>query len=586
MKHSKLITWLASATLVVCAAAFAPCLTAEAATGSCTINGITYSYDTTAQTAKVTNCASSLTSVTIPGTINPSSSNSQLPNVQLTVTEIEDFGLWNGFGNKHYTSVSLPSTLQRIGFYAFAFTDLKSVTLPANVTYVEQSAFRECEALKTVKITGPTELSANVFAECPELTNVQVSANSFTSRYFEAFVDCPKLTKVNGKTVLSYQNINGLQYPVLNSSVSTAILNHFSRSVNVKFVNDYCTALCDYIVATETDPWMNDGLKARQLHDWLVRHCQYEDCNGSERLDDSENQVASSVFLSYALNVRGQGIGETVCAGYTKAYTMLLSAANIESYPLQTTNAGNVGHAWNLVKIGGKYYETDVTWDDHTNGTLYGTMYTRFLKSDAAMQTIHNSQISPHFDPPSLWNVANEHPYLSTFTGTSSEVEAMIASATESFADSNNDGILDYDLDMDGVMFQGSDWQAFNGVLQFMYGYCGWEYLNNKQPEFLYYLHQRHEGFWDYVNNCAPASQTVHAGQTATFAVTMFGDQLTYQWKYRNSANGQWITLSETGSTLSFTATAGMNGRQYICTVTNKNGNTMTSYPATLTVTQ
>ena len=584
MKHGKLVTWLAAASLGICAAAFAPGLTAEAATGSCTINGISYSYDTTAKTAKVTSCASSLTSVSVPASINPSTANSSLPNVSCSVTEIAAYGLWNGYGNMHYTSVSLPSSLQRIGFYAFAFTDLTSITVPANVTFVDQGAFRECEKLQTVTLTGATELSANAFANCPELTNVQASANSFTRRYFEAFVDCPKLTKVNGKTVVSYQTVNGHQYPVLNSTVSTAILNHFSRSVNVKFVNDYCKALCDYIVATETDPWMNDGLKARQLHDWLVRHCEYEDCNGSERLSDSENQVASSVFLSFGLNVRGQGIGETVCAGYTKAYTMLLSAAGVESYPLETTNPNGVGHAWNLVKIGNKYYETDVTWDDHTNGTQYGTMYTRYLKSDAAMQAIHDAALSPHFDPPSLWEVANEHEYLRTFQATSDQVAAKIASATESFTDSNSDGILDYDLDLDGNMFQGSDWQAYNGVLQFMYGYCGWETLNNKQPQILYYLHQLHQDFWTYVNNCAPTNQTVHAGQQATFKVTMFGDQLTFQWKYRTSANGQWITMSQTGNTLSFTATAAMNGRQYICTVTNKNGNTNTCYPVTLTV--
>ena len=144
MKHSKLIKWLAAAALGVCAAAFSAGMTAEAATGTCSVNGINYSYDTDALTAKVTGCSASLTSITIPAAINPSTVNSQLPDAQFSVTEIDSFALWNYTGKKHYTSVSLPSTLQRVGTYAFAYTELKSITLPSSVTFVDNFAFAFC----------------------------------------------------------------------------------------------------------------------------------------------------------------------------------------------------------------------------------------------------------------------------------------------------------------------------------------------------------------------------------------------------------------------------------------------------------
>ena len=120
---------------------------------------------------------------------------------------------------------------------------------------------------------------------------------------------------------------------------------------------------------------MCDALKARQLHDWLIRHCEYEDEANGETLDDNENHVASSVFLSYAINTRGSGVGETVCDGFAKAYTMLLSKVGIESYYI-----GHDLHVWNLVKIDGKFYHVDVTSDNCKNWTDHKTRYCNFLK--------------------------------------------------------------------------------------------------------------------------------------------------------------------------------------------------------------
>ena len=582
MKQSKLITWLAAASLSVCAAAaLTSGVAAQAATGTCTINGITYSYDTETHTAKVKSCTSSATSLTIPGTINPSSADPQLPNAQMTVTEIMSYGLSNRYGNLNYTSVTLPSTLQKIGSYGFSSSKLTSITLPAGVTYVDSAAFIACQKLTTVKINGAAKLGASAFQNCAELTGVELSDSSYTDKYYSAFVNCPKLTKINGYTVLSYQTRNGRPYPVLNPAVSTAIRKHFSRSLNVKFVNDYCTALCNYIVATETDPWMNDALKARRLHDWLIRHTAYEDCNSGESLSDSENHVPSSVFLSYALNVRGEGIGETVCDGYTEAFTMLLSAAEIESYPLQSFDANNIGHSWNLVKIGNRYYEADVTWDDDTDGTLFGTMYTHFLKSSAAMKALHHNR----FNSVHSMGCYDEHPLLNTYRVTGDALEAMVESADESFMDSNSDGILDYDFDLDGAFLQGTDWNEYNGMLQFCFGLGSVEYINTRMAEVFYYLCQSHMDYYAYMAAAAPTSVTVHAGETVQFKVTLFGDDLLFQWWSRpRGSTSVWQYAGSDTNTLTLTANSHTNNLEYCCWIGNKNYFNLYTYPVTVTV--
>lgn len=49
----------------------------------------------------------------------------------------------------------------------------------------------------------------------------------------------------------------------------------------------------------------------------------------------------------------------TVCEGYSRCFNLLLEKAGIE-----TTLVSAVSHAWNLVKLNGKWYHMDVTWDD------------------------------------------------------------------------------------------------------------------------------------------------------------------------------------------------------------------------------
>lgn len=161
----------------------------------------------------------------------------------------------------------------------------------------------------------------------------------------------------------------------------------------------------------------------------------------------------------------------------------------------------------------------------------------------------------------------------------------LINNCSADYPDANHDGINDDDFDLSGGYMDKTDWTAYHDVLQFLYGSGTREQLSARLPEVLNHLHQRHESFWECVSHFAPVSQTVPVGQKATFAVTMFGDQLTYQWRYRTSSTGQWILLNETGSTLNFTVNAEMNNREYICTVCNKDGIYSTSYPAVLTVT-
>ena len=82
-----------------------------------------------------------------------------------------------------------------------------------------------------------------------------------------------------------------------------------------------------------------------------------------------------------------------------------------------------------------------------------------------------------------------------------------------------------------------------------------------------------------------PVSQTVTAGNTATFTVAASGDSLTYQWQ-QSTNRSDWTNVGSATSSNTYTidnTTTSMSSYQYRCVVSNSAGS-VTSNAATLTV--
>ena len=75
--------------------------------------------------------------------------------------------------------------------------------------------------------------------------------------------------------------------------------------------------------------------------------------------------------------------GSAVCDGYSKAYIYLLNQCGISA---SLVISDSLGHGWNLVQLDdGNWYETDVTWDD----TSDGLRYTYYNLDTSAMVNAH-----------------------------------------------------------------------------------------------------------------------------------------------------------------------------------------------------
>lgn len=112
----------------------------------------------------------------------------------------------------------------------------------------------------------------------------------------------------------------------------------------------------------------NDYEKEKFVHDILMEQISY---NVSAEM----NQSAYSAMVN----------GETVCAGYARAFQYLMQQLEIPCY--YCTGYADERHAWNIVALDDGYYNVDVTWDDAAEGS-----YDFFNKTDADYKDSHVRQ--------------------------------------------------------------------------------------------------------------------------------------------------------------------------------------------------
>ena len=128
----------------------------------------------------------------------------------------------------------------------------------------------------------------------------------------------------------------------------------------------------------EVDSSMTDLQKALTIHDYICSYAVYpqiynEDGSYNSSLDLDIYHSAYGFFKDY----------NAVCAGYTLTFSYLMHQLGIDC---EYVASGDMEHAWNKIKIGGNWYNIDITYDnadfvdaENTYGLAY---HDCFLKSD------------------------------------------------------------------------------------------------------------------------------------------------------------------------------------------------------------
>ena len=192
---------------------------------------------------------------------------------------------------------------------------------------------------------------------------VPIKKEDFFDIYKKVVYDSPELFWVE---------INGSRYSYNNQGYVTAFMPGYND-----LANDIAGNKKKIEEATSealADMWSlsTDAEKAKYAHDWLVANVKYD-------LESKYNQNCFSSLVR----------GSSVCAGYAHGFQYLMQQVGIPcGYVLGYANGGY--HAWNIVKLDGKHYAMDVTWDDPINGKKGKFYYNYFNITDKKISADHS----------------------------------------------------------------------------------------------------------------------------------------------------------------------------------------------------
>ncbi len=156
----------------------------SAAYDGTTRDGLEYSYTSNGTAVEIVGYVGPGGAITIPESISG-----------LPVTGIGYEAFYN---QSDVSSVYLPDNLTFIDGSAFAdCTSLGSIAIPDNVTYIGAQSFLDCTSLKKVTIgSGVDDFGLFAFGYCSSLSSVTI-ANGTTDIGMYAFYDCSDLTSIS-----------------------------------------------------------------------------------------------------------------------------------------------------------------------------------------------------------------------------------------------------------------------------------------------------------------------------------------------------------------------------------------------------
>lgn len=154
-----------------------------------------------------------------------------------------------------------------------------------------------------------------------------------------------------------------------NGTIATYITPEYMNNLDdAAFKRETQTAL------SSVKPGMSNLQKAIVLHDYLAVNCEYDYDNYLAEINKT-GEIPNESYSAYGVLVKRMA----VCEGYALAYKYLLNQVGIECCMV---SSDEMNHAWNLIKLDGKYYQVDVTWDDPTRDLIGRANHSYMFCSD------------------------------------------------------------------------------------------------------------------------------------------------------------------------------------------------------------
>ena len=180
-----------------------------------------------------------------------------------------------------------------------------------------------------------------------------------------------------------------------------------------------------------------DYEKTKKIYDYICSTVTYLDYNDIT----SENLLIKNTAYGALINHTAQ------CQGYAQLFYLMTAKAGVESRIIIGSANGD-GHAWNIVKIDGTFYQVDSTWDAGAETyryflksssmnyhTISWTKTQSFMNTSETV-TISSTDYSASTDDTDTDSTSTDNSSQDTSTNTSSDTEE--ANNTDSTSNSTN----------------------------------------------------------------------------------------------------------------------------------------------------
>lgn len=314
--------------------------------------------------------------------------------------------------------VTIPSSVTSISYTAFANNlSVRAVVIPATVKRVESGAFYNCPYLRYLIFGGNTSVEQNAVYRCVRFTNISAGKNTKAFRFAQKYdipvvvTKKPKIAitniillagdkkknvlyntyestvwKSSKKNVLTVSGEGSMKAVKAGKTKVTARVNGVTYTCKVtvlKRTNKNRVVLISKKIIKKK---MSRYQKIRAVHNWMIANVKYDYDGYLSGFVPQVSHSATGALMK----------GLAVCDGYAHAFQIFMKHLKIPCR-FVVGRSGTVGHGWNMVKVGGKWYHIDVTFDDPiVNGSNDNTRpyYMYFLKSSSVMRKSHKWKVA------------------------------------------------------------------------------------------------------------------------------------------------------------------------------------------------
>ncbi|MCD7727308.1 MAG: hypothetical protein LUH57_03060 [Ruminococcus sp.] len=159
---------------------------------------------------------------------------------------------------------------------------------------------------------------------------------------------------------------------------------------------------------------MDDYDKLLYFHDEIISYCSYD-------------LTGDNIRSAYGCLVEGSAS----CEGYSKALLELCDQAGIDCVIVTgsaSSNSQTIKHMWNKVRISGRWYNVDLSWDDSGSGSGYDW----FLVTDKELEDSHTAEENTFYTCPSaVFETDNYFVKNGFYVRRSDYIEQTVKSAVE-----------------------------------------------------------------------------------------------------------------------------------------------------------